>query len=225
MHVHLPKPLHGWRQFVGEVGVIVLGVLIAIGFEQMVERLHWATEVRAARSALREEMQQPDRVFAYRVAAQPCIARRLEEIDVLVERTAKHAQVPRVGSVIPDIGNALNDNVWETYRASQTLAHFGDRELGLLGVYYTQLGNVRRFEGEENRDWGVIGVIEGDPSRLGPVDVAGIRVAIKNARFDNSIIAAIAADELDYSRRFGVAGPPADAERLKEVCAPLRVTA
>ena len=31
MHFHLPKPLHGWREFAGEVGVIVLGVLIALG--------------------------------------------------------------------------------------------------------------------------------------------------------------------------------------------------
>src|SRR5204863_468406 len=83
------------------------------------------------------------------------------EINTLVEQAAKHAPVPRVGSVIPDIGNALNDNVWETYRASQTLAHFGDKDLGLLGIYYTQLTNIRRFEGEENRDWGVIKVLEG----------------------------------------------------------------
>jgi hypothetical protein len=224
MHVHLPKPLRGWREFIGEVGVIVLGVLIAIGFEQIAEQIHWESEVRSARSALKTEMQQPDRVFTYRVAAQPCIARRLDEISTLVEQAAKHAPVPRVGSVIPDIGNALNDNVWETYRASQTLAHFGDEELGLLGIYYTQLGNIRRFEGEENRDWGVIGVLEGDPSRLGPVDIAGIRVAIQNARFDNSIIAAIAADELGYSRDFGVVRQHANSERLKELCAPLRMT-
>lgn len=31
MHFHLPKPLHGWREFVGEVGIIVLGGLIALG--------------------------------------------------------------------------------------------------------------------------------------------------------------------------------------------------
>jgi hypothetical protein len=31
MHFHLPKPLHGWREFAGEVGIIVLGVLIALG--------------------------------------------------------------------------------------------------------------------------------------------------------------------------------------------------
>ena len=40
MHFHLPKPLHGWREFAGEVGIIVIGVLIALGAEQVVETLH-----------------------------------------------------------------------------------------------------------------------------------------------------------------------------------------
>ena len=31
MSIHIPKPLHGWREFVGEVGIIVIGVLIALG--------------------------------------------------------------------------------------------------------------------------------------------------------------------------------------------------
>ena len=31
MHVHLPKPIRGWRAFVGEVGIIAHGVLIALG--------------------------------------------------------------------------------------------------------------------------------------------------------------------------------------------------
>jgi len=35
MHIPLPKPLHGWRAFVGEVGIIVLGVLIALAFGQL----------------------------------------------------------------------------------------------------------------------------------------------------------------------------------------------
>ena len=34
MRVKLPKPLHGWREFAGEVGVVVLGVLIALAAQQ-----------------------------------------------------------------------------------------------------------------------------------------------------------------------------------------------
>jgi hypothetical protein len=41
MHVHLPKPLHGWRAFVGEVGIIVLGVLIALSADQLVSAFQW----------------------------------------------------------------------------------------------------------------------------------------------------------------------------------------
>ena len=37
MHFHLPKPLHGWREFVGEVAIIVLGVLIALTLEAVVD--------------------------------------------------------------------------------------------------------------------------------------------------------------------------------------------
>ena len=36
MHVHLPKPVHGWREFVGEIAIIVIGILIVLGGEQLV---------------------------------------------------------------------------------------------------------------------------------------------------------------------------------------------
>ena len=52
MHFHLPKPLHGWRAFVGEVGIIVVGVLIALGAEQVVEDVHWREKVRVAERSL-----------------------------------------------------------------------------------------------------------------------------------------------------------------------------
>jgi hypothetical protein len=33
------RPLHGWRVFAGEVGVIVLGVLLALGAQQLAEKI------------------------------------------------------------------------------------------------------------------------------------------------------------------------------------------
>jgi len=55
MHFHLPKPLHGWREFVGEVGIIVIGVLIALGAEQAVEAIHHRAQVDYAVKKLRAE--------------------------------------------------------------------------------------------------------------------------------------------------------------------------
>jgi len=37
MRFHLPKPLHGWRAFIGEVAIIVLGVLIALFAQQLLQ--------------------------------------------------------------------------------------------------------------------------------------------------------------------------------------------
>ena len=56
MHFHLPKPLHGWREFTGEVGIIVLGVLIALGAEQVVETIHTHQRIRETRAALDAEL-------------------------------------------------------------------------------------------------------------------------------------------------------------------------
>jgi len=221
MQVHLPKPLHGWRQFGGEVGVIVLGVLIAIALGQIVDVIRWRAEVRDARAALTDDMAQSNRVFAYRVAAHDCVARRLDRLNDIIERSAKHQAVPALGEVFPDIGNALFKNAWETSRAAQTLTHFDRKTLRLYGSYYVQLDNIGVFMLREGEDWGVLRVLRGNPGRLDPIDIAGLRVAAMHASFENDIIAGIAADELENSKALGVAVPKADPRRLAEVCRPV----
>ena len=218
MHVRLPKPLHGWRQFFGEIGVIVIGVLIAIAFGQVVESLNWRAQVSEARSALADDMDQSNRVFAYRVAAHDCIVRRLNRLNEIIEQAAKHQAPGDVGEVFPDIGNALFKNAWETSRASQVLAHFDRKSLGLYGSYYVQVDNVQIFIGQEAQDWGVLRVLRGDPNRLGGSDIAGLRVALMHALFENDIIASISQDELENSKALGVNAPQPNRRRLAAVC-------
>ena len=43
-------------QFAGEVGIIVIGVLIALGAQQLVENWRWRSEVRETDERLREEV-------------------------------------------------------------------------------------------------------------------------------------------------------------------------
>lgn len=221
MHVHLPEPLHGWRQFTGEVGVIVLGVLIAIALEQLVEAIHWHGQVRDARGAIAEDMAQTNRAFAFRVAAHDCIAARLSKLNDIIERSAAHQPVPRVGEVMPDIGNALFQNAWQTSRASQTLTHFDRHALRLYGSYYVNVDSIGGFMAHEVDDLTVLKVLEGDPARLGPSDISGLRVAVRHAMFDNDLIAGIAQDALDTSKSLGVTVPEANRTRLVEVCRPL----
>src|ERR1700744_1702016 len=80
MHVHLPKPLHGWREFFGEGGIIVLGVLIALGLEQVVHSIHAHNVAAEARQNVRDEAASNLDALRGRIDAQNCIERRLDEI-------------------------------------------------------------------------------------------------------------------------------------------------
>ena len=55
MHVHRPKPLQNWRELLVEIGVIVIGIVIAIGLEQAVEFFHRQHQREALTQALRRD--------------------------------------------------------------------------------------------------------------------------------------------------------------------------
>ena len=80
MRIRLPKPLNGWREFAGEVGIIVLGVLIALGAEQLIETIHSRSEVAQFRSAVDVELSRDLAVYRYRIHQEPCVKRRLGEL-------------------------------------------------------------------------------------------------------------------------------------------------
>lgn len=69
MEVHKAKPVHSWRALLNEVGVIVLGVLIALSAEQTVEALHWRHKVELAEASLDAQLAR-DLAFAAEQRAQ-----------------------------------------------------------------------------------------------------------------------------------------------------------
>lgn len=219
MHFHVPKPLHGWREFAGEVGVIVLGVLIALGAEQLVEQIHWSNEVASARRALAAEIAHNNRFFAFRAAVQPCLERRLTSLQMLAERAAKRQPMLITGDVMPDTGYNLRDNVWESYRASQTLTHFDNDTLALLSNYYQQVGYSRLGMTQEGESQSVLRVLRGDTSRLGPTDIGAIRIAAERARSVGTVLGSIAREELETSKQLKIAVPAPDRSRVQLMCA------
>ena len=49
LDVHPPhNPTHTWRDFFIHIATIVIGLLIAIGLEQLVERIHHSNQAREA---------------------------------------------------------------------------------------------------------------------------------------------------------------------------------
>ena len=86
--------MHGWREFVGEVGIIVIGVLIALGAEQVVERFSWAERAGSARQAMNKELLWDDGPQVYqRAALHECLQSNLDEIRAAVEANRSRAEI------------------------------------------------------------------------------------------------------------------------------------
>jgi hypothetical protein len=82
MEIHKPKPIHNWREFLKEVGIIVLGVSIALGAEQAVEYFHWKNRIRDAAEAMRIELGVDDGPQAFtRLAIAACLDRQLDGLQ------------------------------------------------------------------------------------------------------------------------------------------------
>jgi hypothetical protein len=69
MDIHLPKPFHNWREFLKEYGIIVLGVLTALGLEQAIEWAHHRSEVREATETLRAQSEDDLKIVANNLEA------------------------------------------------------------------------------------------------------------------------------------------------------------
>jgi hypothetical protein len=136
MHFHLPKPLHGWRAFAGEVGIIVVGVLIALAAEQMVEQLSWDRKVDRAESAMRIELAQDDGPQAY---ARLLIGRCLESEIARIHDGAGSVpaeQLRQWAAAYAPPFRVWDSEAWNIVVASDTGSHMGsDRAIAWSKPY------------------------------------------------------------------------------------------
>ena len=156
MHFHLPKPLHGWRAFAGEVAIIVLGVMIALGAEQVVEDWHWRNEVMDAQRALDREAAYDLGAVEKRQQEVPCIDRRLREIRTLLTGDASGLRSGSRGPLgQPQLWRPRTD-VWQVAVAGQAAEHMPlATRLGYAGLYGAFQWYAQKAE-DETDAWSVL---------------------------------------------------------------------
>ena len=153
MHFRLPKPLHGWREFTGEVGIIVIGVLIALGAEQVVEKLRWDSEVADARKSLDSQLTDAKFSSLERLKYKDCIARKLDRLDDLISASDR----PKIYKVRLSPIRVWGTSTWESATASGAVAHMPMDVRNRYAGLFTLTGLI----GEMNREeYGLVGEVE-----------------------------------------------------------------
>lgn len=136
MHVHLPKPLHGWREFAGEVGIIVLGVLIALAADALIERASWRSKVALADANMRVEMERNRTNAAQYAILQPCVDRMLHRMteDLVSGNKADLNRLHEIGE--PFVTEPWTATAWEAAVAGQIGEHMdADRFLNYAEAF------------------------------------------------------------------------------------------
>src|SRR5579864_4090678 len=166
MQVHLPKPLHGWREFVGEVGIIVLGVLIALGFGQIVEQLQWHYEVRTTRQAIADELVATANQGAERLAVEACLRDRIGELSAKLNRTdgrwtadpmplaqgaelAPHWDERSMTRVYAVPLRGWTHDAWDTAKSTGALDHINHNELASYSAIYAEIDAIAGLRDQE----------------------------------------------------------------------------
>ena len=189
MRVRVPKPLHGWRAFAGEVGVIVLGVLIALGAQQVVQALQWRGEVRDFRKAVDHELGRNLETFQVRIDQNPCVARRVGELDrLLTQSRSGRAPTPQRPIGRPAAFSGYF-SVWDN-KDSDVDAHLPLNVRLRYGEMYDELRDADALGTLEVDVWRSLSQFD-DPEPLDHADRRHLQELLTRAR------------QLDVSRRNG----------------------
>lgn len=180
MRLRLPTPLHGWRALVGEIGVVVIGVLVALAAQQFAEGLKEDGLRRQTREAARAELKGALDQFVNRRSIQACIDRRMSEIAGLLEDSSRPGYKPPIWIGRPQYW-PFNASAWNAATAGghATLLTFNDQNQ--LGGLYDRLREVAQLQRDEQQAWADIRQLE-NLDVVDPQTRSSVRSALAQAR-------------------------------------------
>jgi hypothetical protein len=165
MRFNFLRPLNGWRVFFGEVGIIVLGVLIALGAGQLADAWQWQQQVKQAKELFKQEMDSATANAYMQLAIESCLTNRLEEIEKELSQPAgdwksmaqelnwRGAQVPVPRTPKPYYGSSgyslITTEGWNNALASGTINHMSYKQGIMLARAYASAKQLSDHQSEE----------------------------------------------------------------------------
>jgi hypothetical protein len=223
MDIHKPKPWRGWSEFLKEIGTIVIGVLIALGAEQVVEWLHHRDAAGEARAAVRAEVTKNLAEIRIRLATENCVERRLDEIGELLSRTQDGVLKPNPSWVGQPAIVYMASQRWQAASGSGRVSLFDADEQGRYATIYTRTTELGSQEEKEQAAWAQLRGLEDWRGPLGAAGRVSFLQALQQARYSLWSTKATLIMALEAGRSVGISPPvPTDVNALPHsVCLPL----
>lgn len=189
MDIHKPKPWHGLREFLKEYLIIVVGVLTALGAEQLVSNFDWSRKVAETRDALGLELAENLGKAENRIKFAPCTDQRLDALAVIVDRAAQSGALPPLPVPTEPPYYSWGSGVWSSALSSQAASHLPAEQLRGYGRFYQILDRISGAEPREEEAWTALFGLAGPGRPFDAEDARTYRRAIGQARQLNGLIA------------------------------------
>ncbi|MEQ7874634.1 hypothetical protein ABDK56_11590 [Sphingomonas sp. ASV193] len=113
------KPLRGWRVFAGEVGTIVLGILISLLLSQLISRANNRDEANQLVGSMRSELAEDLKRYRINSSALECLDRSLDRLLVATASAPLPADFPPLAHKTSFW--TMHTSAWEMARTNPAL--------------------------------------------------------------------------------------------------------
>jgi hypothetical protein len=176
----LPTPLHGWRAFFGEVGVILIGVLLALGAQQAVESVNQRREAADTRTALTSEIKETLAVMELR--------RRTYRTPTWVSQATWFA---------------IGTQRFDAAESAGRLALLSSEEQYRIGLVHGGLVAFRAIQLDETNAWSRLRLLQSGADALSASDRTAARTALQDASVLNYLAKIRVGQTLEQAASYG----------------------
>lgn len=193
------------KKLAREIGIITLGVLIALGIGELADFFRWQVRVQGSLAAIRLDLADASYTFLERRVIQPCIERQLKLLDVALEQARRTGEMPKVTGLMIYRARLFSTASWEVAKSEGVLLHMEREDAIQLGNIYTAIDTYPGdSSGAETENWRLLTSVD---KLAGPIDsnlTSSLIIALRQAQAQWLLSGQIAMDQENAIRQFGV---------------------
>lgn len=209
---HRGRAVHSWNDLIGEIGVIVLGVLIALAAQQAVELVHWNGQLADTRKALRDELARSAASAYGHRAIYACNAEALTQLRSALLKSGPAWKARPVA--YEPLLSTWDTSAWRTAQTGGALAHMTPPELTGYAAAYQFPPLFGEQEAKDQDDAAELGLLAYDLS-LADGMRGRMLAATARAERQNWLLSIASKQYLEAAAAVGVTLSDGDRKRIE----------
>ena len=197
------KPPHGWNAVAWELGIVTVGVLLALAAQQAAETVNERREATETRTTVTNEIKETLAILQLRRAAQPCIDRRLKQVRAIVDEWGRTGTFKTPRWVSQATWFAIVTARFDAAESAGRLALLPSEEQYQMGQVVGNLRNFGEIQSKEIETWGTLRMLQSGAEALSESDRAQVRIALQRASTLNYLANIRVGQTLEQAASYG----------------------